>query len=85
VLAKNKNGALPLGGGKKLGSIAVIGGDAGPAHNSANFYSDHAGYDGVVAVGFAMLDLYVASIITVTWILCDRARLDRAVAFDAPG
>lgn len=49
VLLKNRGGALPLNRPKKL---ALIGEDAAPSWNGPNFFSDRAGTDGVVAVGW---------------------------------
>ncbi|KAL9941043.1 hypothetical protein V8E36_000531 [Tilletia maclaganii] len=51
-----------------------------------NAYTRHGGFFGSAnppAVRFAMLDLYLASIVTASWILYDRARLNRAGAFPA--
>ncbi|KAK0550357.1 hypothetical protein OC846_003692 [Tilletia horrida] len=74
VLAKNKNGALPL---KKPNSIAVIGGDAGPAYNGPNFYGDHAGYDGVVGEGWGSGTGDFSYFISPYEALQARARKDR--------
>ncbi|CAD6930402.1 unnamed protein product [Tilletia controversa] len=74
VLVKNKNKALPL---KKPKSIAVIGGNAGPAYNGPNFYSDHAGYDGIVAEGWGSGTADFSYLISPYEALQQRARTDR--------
>ncbi|KAK0537494.1 hypothetical protein OC835_001733 [Tilletia horrida] len=74
VLAKNKNNALPL---KKPRSIALIGGDAGPAYNGPNFFSDHAGYDGVIAEGWGSGTADFSYLISPYEAMQARARKDR--------
>ncbi|KAE8231142.1 hypothetical protein CF326_g3847 [Tilletia indica] len=74
VLAKNVNKALPL---KKPKSIAVIGGDAGPAFNGPNFFSDHAGYDGIVAEGWGSGTADFSYLISPYEALQLKARKDR--------
>lgn len=80
VVLKNTHGALPLQG-EKLKKLAVVGSDAGPLRQGANFYSDRGGpmigtLDGTIGIGWGSGTADYSYFITPYEALQARARKD---------
>ncbi|KAL0952835.1 hypothetical protein HGRIS_007060 [Hohenbuehelia grisea] len=74
VLLKNKGNVLPL---KKPRSLVVVGNDAGSARNGPNGFTDQAGVDGVLAMGWGSGTANFSYLISPLEAIQARARKDR--------